>query len=98
MSMNWRIAVYTVASFLVVTLPAVAQPNTTSSARPATDQSSSSSQISVADQDLIRKLEEAGYTQVRDIKSTAEGIAAKATKDGKEVSFVADSSGKFRER
>ncbi len=48
--------------------------------------------------DLIRKLEEAGYTQVRDIKSTAEGIAVKATKDGKEVSLVADSSGKFRER
>jgi hypothetical protein len=47
---------------------------------------------------LIRKLEEAGYTQVRDIKSTAEGIAAKAMKDGKEVSLVADSSGKFRER
>ena len=60
--------------------------------------SSRSPQISVADQQLISKLEEAGYTQVRDIRSTAEGIAAKATKDGKEVSFVADSSGKFRER
>jgi hypothetical protein len=96
MSMNWRIAVYTVASFLVVTLPALAQPG--ASTAPPTDQSSHSSQISVADQELIRKLEEAGYTQVRDIKSTAEGIAAKATKDGKEVSLVADSSGKVRER
>ena len=90
--MNWRVAVYTVASFLVVTLPALAQPSVQA------DQSSPSSQISVADQELIRKLEEAGYTQVRDIKSTAEGIAAKATKDRKEVSLVADSSGKFRER
>jgi hypothetical protein len=90
--MNWRLAVYTVASFLVVTLPALAQPSVQA------DQSSRSSQISVADQELIRKLEEAGYTQVRDIKSTAEGIAAKAMKDGKEVSLVADSSGKFRER
>jgi hypothetical protein len=47
---------------------------------------------------LIRKLEKAGYTQVRDVKSTAEGIAAKAMKDGKEVSLVVDSSGKFQER
>jgi len=69
---------------------------TTPSTRPPTDQSSS--QISVAEQELIRKLEEAGYTQVREVKSTAEGIVAKAMKDGKEVSLVVDSSGKFRER
>jgi hypothetical protein len=81
-----------------VNLAALAQPSTTSSTHPPTDQSSRSSQISAAEQELIRKLEEAGYTQVRDIKSTAEGIAVKATKDGKEVSLVADSSGKFRER
>jgi hypothetical protein len=75
---------------------------TTPSTRPPTDQSITdfrrSSQISVAEQELIRKLEEAGYTQVRDVKSTAEGIVAKAMKDGKEVSLVVDSSGKFRER
>jgi hypothetical protein len=35
---------------------------------------------------------------VRDVKSTAEGIVAKAMKDEKEVSLVVDSSGKFRER
>jgi hypothetical protein len=99
MSMNWRIAVYTIASFLVVTSPAPAQPSATPPTRPPTDQSTTgSSQNSVAEQDLIRKLEDAGYTQVRDIKSTAEGISVKATKDGKEVSLVADSSGKFRER
>jgi hypothetical protein len=94
--MSWRVAACTVASFLVITLPALAQPTTTPSTRPPTDQSSS--QISVAEQELIRKLEEAGYTQVRDVKSTAEGIVAKAMKDGKEVSLVVDSSGKFRER
>ncbi|UWU76521.1 PepSY domain-containing protein [Bradyrhizobium huanghuaihaiense] len=76
----------------------MAQPSTTSSTLPATDQSNRSSQNSVAEQDLIRKLEGAGYTQVRDIKSTAEGISVKATKDGTEVYLVADSSGKFRER
>ncbi|MFL5240320.1 MAG: PepSY domain-containing protein [Rhizomicrobium sp.] len=97
--MNWRVAAYTVAFFLVITLPALAQPSTTPLTRPPTDQSTTgASQTSLAEQELIRKLEEAGYTQVRDIKSTAEGIAAKATKDGKEVSLVADSSGKFRER
>jgi hypothetical protein len=90
--MNWRVAACTVASFFVFTLPALAQPSTTPSTRPPTDQ------ISVAEQELIRKLEEAGYTQVRDVKSTAEGIVAKAMKDGKEVSLVVDSSGKFRER
>jgi hypothetical protein len=63
---------------------------------PSTGQDSRSSQISVADQDLIRKLEGAGYTQVRDIKSAAEGISAKETKDGRDL--VADSSGKFRAR
>jgi hypothetical protein len=97
--MNWRVAAYAVVFFLVATLPALAQPSTTSSTRPPTDQSTTgSSQTSVGEQQLIRRLEEAGYTQVRDIKSTAEGIAAKATKDGKEVSLVADSSGKFQER
>jgi hypothetical protein len=94
--MSWHVAVCTVASFFAITLPTLAQPSTTASTRTPTDQSSS--QISVAEQELIRKLEEAGYTQVRDVKSTAEGIVAKAMKNGKEVSLFVDSSGKFRER
>jgi len=49
-------------------------------------------------QELVAKLEAAGYSQVRDIKSTAEGIAIKAMKDGKEVSLVVDSSGHVQER
>jgi hypothetical protein len=49
-------------------------------------------------QELIAKLESAGYSQVRDIKSTAEGTAVKAMKDGKEVSLVVDSSGQIQER
>jgi hypothetical protein len=32
-------------------------------------------------QELIAKVEAAGYSQVREIKSTAEGIAVKAMKD-----------------
>ena len=46
----------------------------------------------------VAKLEAAGYSQVRDIKSAAEGIAVKATKDGKDVSLAVDSSGQVRER
>ncbi len=49
-------------------------------------------------EELVAKLQAAGYSQVRDIKSTAEGIAVKATKDGKDVSLVVDSSGQFKER
>ena len=52
----------------------------------------------LTDQELVAKLESAGYSQIREIKSTAEGTAVKATKDGKEVSLVVDSSGQIRER
>jgi hypothetical protein len=94
--MSWRVPACTAAFFLVITLPALAQPSTTPSTRPPP--STTDFRRSVAEQELIRKLEGAGYTQVRDVKSTAEGIAAKAMKDGKEVSLVVDSSGKFLER
>lgn len=49
-------------------------------------------------QELLAKLQSDGYTQVRDIKSTAEGISVKAVKDGKDVSLVVDSSGQVKER
>jgi hypothetical protein len=49
-------------------------------------------------EELVAKLEAAGYSQVRDIKSTAEGTFVKATKDGKDVSLVVDSSGQVKER
>ena len=48
--------------------------------------------------EIKTKLENAGYTQVRDVKSTAEGFSAKAMKQGKEVSLVIDSSGQIREK
>ena len=43
------------------------------------------------------RLERAGYTQVRDVRSGPEGITAKAVKDGKEVSVVVDSGGRIKE-
>ena len=57
-----------------------------------------SSAHALTQQELIAKIESAGYSQIRDIKSTAEGIAVKAMKDGKEVSLVVDSSGQIKER
>jgi Peptidase propeptide and YPEB domain len=52
----------------------------------------------LTEQELVAKLESAGYSQIRDIKSTAEGTSVKAMKDGKEVSLVVDSSGQIQER
>ncbi len=49
-------------------------------------------------QELIAKLEAAGYSQIRDIKSTAEGISVKAMKNGKAVALVVDTSGQVKER
>lgn len=48
--------------------------------------------------ELVARLQAAGYAQIRDVKSTAEGISVKATKDGKDVSLVVDSSGQVKER
>jgi hypothetical protein len=48
--------------------------------------------------ELVAKLQSAGYSQIRDIKSTAEGISVKATKDSKDASLVVVSSGQVQER
>ncbi len=49
-------------------------------------------------EELVAKLQSEGYSQIRDVKSTAEGISVKAMKDGKDVSLVVDSSGQVKER
>jgi hypothetical protein len=49
-------------------------------------------------EELIAKLQAAGYSQVSDIKSTPEGTAVKATKNGKEVRLVVDSTGQIKEQ
>ena len=48
--------------------------------------------------ELVAKIQAAGYSQVTEVKSTAEGITAKAVKDGKPVTLVVDSSGQIKER
>ena len=48
--------------------------------------------------ELVAKIQAAGYTQVSDIKSTPEGTTAMAVKNGKEVRLVIDSSGQTKEQ
>lgn len=52
----------------------------------------------LSQQELVAKLEAAGYTQVSDINSTPEGMAVKAVKNGREVRLVVDSSGQIKEQ
>jgi hypothetical protein len=47
-------------------------------------------------QDVVAKLEAAGYSQIREMKS-GKIITYKAVRAGKEVSLVVDSFGKFKE-
>ncbi|MGY0574781.1 hypothetical protein ACTGJ9_030020 [Bradyrhizobium sp. RDM12] len=48
--------------------------------------------------ELVAKIQAVGYSQVRDVKSTAEGTTVKAVKDGKPVTLVVDSGGQIKER
>jgi hypothetical protein len=47
-------------------------------------------------QEAVARLEASGYSQVREMKS-GKIMTYKAVKDGKEVSLVIDSFGKFKE-
>ena len=89
-----------VALALVMPAFAFAQPaNPSRSAAPpseTTTGSGSSSTLTPSERDAQAALEREGYTQIRDIKSTSDGISAKATKDGQEVSVSVDSSGKVK--
>ena len=74
-------------------------------ARPSGDASQStvsgsgtSSELTASEQEARNKLESQGYTDVRDVKSTAEGISAKAMKEGRPVSLSINSGGKVREK
>ncbi|MBB4364919.1 hypothetical protein GGD65_005981 [Bradyrhizobium sp. CIR18] len=57
-----------------------------------------SSARALTQEEVVAKIQAAGYTQVSDIKSTAEGTTAKAVKNGKEVRLVMDSSGQIKEQ
>jgi hypothetical protein len=57
-----------------------------------------SSAHALTQEELVARIQAAGYTQVSDIKSTAEGTTAKAIKNGKQVRLVVDSSGQIKEQ
>ncbi len=57
-----------------------------------------SSAHALTQEEFVARLQAAGYSQVSDIKSTAEGTTAKAVKNGKEVRLVMDSSGQIKEQ
>ena len=44
------------------------------------------------------QLKAAGYSQIGEIKSTAEGTVVNAVKDGKEVHLLVDGTGQIKER
>ena len=48
--------------------------------------------------ELVARIQAAGYSQVSNVKSTVEGITAKAMKNGKEVRLVVDSDGHVKEQ
>ncbi|WOH81148.1 hypothetical protein RX327_36385 [Bradyrhizobium sp. BEA-2-5] len=48
--------------------------------------------------ELVAKLRAAGYAEISEVKSTAEGTTAKAIKNGKPVRLVIDGSGQVKER
>jgi pectin methylesterase-like acyl-CoA thioesterase len=92
-----RVAAVSAALCFGVPLVALAQTDPgTGQGAPAA--SGTSSRMTASEQEAQRRLENQGYTQVTDVKSTAEGISAKAMKDGKEVVLTIDSSGKVQEK
>jgi hypothetical protein len=59
---------------------------------------SSSVAMTPSEAEARTKLEQAGYTNIRNVRSGPEGISATATKDGREVFLVIDSGGRIRQR
>ena len=65
---------------------------------PAPAPSTSPAGKTASEENAQTALEKAGYTQVTNVKSSPEGVVAKAMKDGKEVRVVVDSAGKIKEQ
>jgi hypothetical protein len=55
---------------------------------------SSSGAMKLSEQDVRKKVESEGYTNVSDIKQDRNGYTAKAMKGGKEVTLDVDNTGK----
>lgn len=57
-----------------------------------------SSAHALTPEELVARIQAAGYSQVSDIKPTAKGTTAKAVKNGKGVRLVIDSNGQIKEQ
>ena len=57
-----------------------------------------STAYALTQEEFVARLQAAGYSQVSDIKLTAEGTTAKAVKNGKQVRLVVDSGGQIKEQ
>jgi Peptidase propeptide and YPEB domain len=98
-----RLQLAPIAAALLFGTASLAMAQSPTTADPSGDHSTSagaetSSPLAPSETAIKTKLESAGYTQVRDIKSTAEGFSAKAVKQGNKVSLIIDSSGQIREK
>ena len=52
----------------------------------------------LTEQEIVAKLKAAGYSQIGEIRSTAEGTVVNAVKDGKEVHLLVDGTGQIKEQ
>ena len=76
---------------------AVAQTATPTQPQPGPSVAEPTQQaMTQTEKDARSALEKAGYTKIRDVKSTRDGVSAKATKDGKEVPVVVDTGGEIK--
>jgi len=87
---------------LVAGAPAVLAQTTSPSPPAASSSTTAGSGTTTAagkmsDQEIKKKLESEGYTQVKDVTSTPEGMTAKAMKGDKAVTLVIDSGGNVKE-
>jgi hypothetical protein len=96
-----RVAVSMVGLLLVASLPANAQsanpgPATGADSGQGTAAGSGTSSSMLPSEAAAKaRLESAGYTDVRDVKSGPEAMTAKAVKDGRQMDIVIDSFGKI---
>jgi hypothetical protein len=83
------------AILLVAGAPLVVLAQTSTRSNPAASPQTSTAAGKFNDQEIKTRIESLGYTQVKDIFPTPEGITAKAMKGDKTVTLVMDSAGKI---
>jgi len=78
---------------LAACLATGAQPSM--AAAPAYEKVAPTAQMTPSEEEAKKRLESAGYSDVTNVKSSSEGISAKAVKDGKKVNITIDTFGKI---